>query len=227
MLYGDAGCKVLLLDNEVLPREEQITITTEDSERLVKDEKIEIKNQNCASRFMYNRSFFLVYFSVCLVTIFLFYWEIKYNGWVRNDMLPDWYIALDWGVITLLTLKVVLRFVASSSCRKFFRSKMNIFDIIVLIVCVTSQVLWFTLPNNFKEDTETTDLIMIGVRYGSRVLLICFGLANQRLHLNKIASAKEKVIFCVSGEYVTDSHQSMQVIDDPEEIQQSPTWLIQ
>lgn len=177
--------------------------------------KSEIPNRNCAYRLMYNPSFFLVYFSVFALSTFLFCYKITKYGWGKTNNVPYWYWALDWGVIALITFTVVLRAASTSSWKKYFHSKMNIFDIIVVIICVTSQVLWIILPNeDFKEDNGTVDFFMIGVRYGSRFLSIMVGLSNQRIHIRNLRSASEKIIFCASGEYATDPKMSMQIVDD-------------
>merc|ERR1719193_1708714 len=177
---------------------------------------------------MYNPSFFLVYFSVFALSTFLFCFKITEYGWGKTNNVPYWYWALDWGVIALLTFTVLLRASSASSWKKYFRSKMNIFDIIVLFICVTSQVLWIILPNeDFKEDDRAVDLFMISVRYGSRFLSIIVGLSNQREHIRKLRSASEKIIFCASGEYTTDTKMSMQIVDDEAEVYHSPAGFVQ
>jgi len=155
-----------------------------------------ISHKNFAVRLMFNRWFIFLYITVCIITVYLFGWEIKTHGWgeEENESLPTWYILLDWGVIVLLTFRFTLRIISTKSAEGIFGSLLEIFDFFVLFVCVSSQILWFSLYNEIRSHS-TASIVVLCVRHGSRFLLMAFVCVHWHQHRMKIASLKQRISF--------------------------------
>jgi len=137
---------------------EQKTITTDYD--LCEMGDSEIATHNVVFRLIYDKWFLLTYVAVCIITIALFWWEIGNHGWLDNGPLPIWFVVLDWSVIVLQTFSVLLNVLSTPVGERYLGSLLNIFDIVVLSVCLISQILYFSLISDFRRETWANSIMI-------------------------------------------------------------------
>jgi hypothetical protein len=149
-------------------------------------------------------AFYVIVFGI---QMFLLIWNLTHHSELEHvSHVPAWYLCLDIGSTILMVVEVMLRMLATR--RTFFRSKLNILDFTLMILCAGALGLYFIDP-----ETAVLGPLALTVRYGSQVLRML--LTAKRAHTRKqmVASSEGTVVDFGS---LNDSTQD--AFEDPREM---------
>merc|ERR1712018_874474 len=94
---------------------------------------------------------------------------------------------------------------------EFFKRWINVFDFVVVFLCLAVQILWLSLPHDHEmRHQEWLDSFLIVLRYSARFLVMCFLFWHQKQQRRRMRAVAKPVIFDnLSGG--TGSHKSKSV----------------
>jgi len=143
-----------------------------------------------ASRLMYTRCYLVFYVFVTVLTFILIIYDIgQRDKFIRQEIEPMWFIILDTACVGFLIIEVVIRYFASQVT--FWRSPFNIFDCLVVILCVLALVLYSHVP-----DSDVISAASLLLRYITQLMrLIIFLRWLSRNHNALVAAETTRVDF--------------------------------
>jgi hypothetical protein len=106
-------------------------------------------------------------------------------------MRAQWFIALEVFITGMLCMEVGLRLIADGTLH-FFRSKSNMFDILVALLCLASLVMLVWLPTWAEYIEEDVTFLL-------RCLRDLFRLTRLLFLIKKYAYVRVHVHVCVCG----------------------------
>lgn len=102
--------------------------------------------QQCSLALLYTKFYLSIYILSILITIALLIYDLS-NGSIMNENLdkePIWFISLDIFCVGLMVFDIIIQIQANNNYKKFFKSILNLFDFIIVFICVISiPIYWF------------------------------------------------------------------------------------
>eukprot|EP01084_Bolivina_argentea_P074490 135126_1 len=147
--------------------------------------------QQFALSILYNRSYLLVYFVIIIITLTLLIFDLyATNGNIFKDLNyePTWFIVIDIICVFLMIFDISLQVQAHH--RRYFKSLLNIFDFMVVTLCVICLPIYF--------DVQFSGLLLpvvLIIRFLARFLRIVVVYKHQRNRRRFMRNAQNDVDF--------------------------------
>jgi len=122
--------------------------------------------QDSAIRIIYHPSYIIIYALIVLLTLTLVLFDVSSTHILyvlKNE--PLWFIILDIFCVILMAFDVFIQVLAYSS--SYWRSPLNLFDFIVVALCIISVPIYFYVP---ESDFVLTLVLLL--RFGAQLLRI-------------------------------------------------------
>eukprot|EP01083_Nonionella_stella_P262284 892018_1 len=101
--------------------------------------------KQCSLALLYTKFYLSIYVLSILITVALLIYDVS-NGSIANSNLdkePLWFISLDIFCVGLMVFDIIIQ-IQANGFKKFFVSLFNLFDFIIVIICVISiPIYWF------------------------------------------------------------------------------------
>uniref|UniRef100_A0A7S4NLP3 Ion transport domain-containing protein n=1 Tax=Guillardia theta TaxID=55529 RepID=A0A7S4NLP3_GUITH len=91
-----------------------------------------------------------------------------------------WFIGLELFMVAMLVNEVMIRYIAEGSPTSFFRSKSNIFDMAVALLCLFTVTFLILMPSTMNGVQEWVPLVALRIRDFLRILRLIFLFKNHR-----------------------------------------------
>lgn len=137
-----------------------------------------------AQKFMNSRMYTAFYFFMILMNLVLIVWVLLTLP-TGGDYPDHWaFITLEVLINVLLGTEIVLKLAAQRS--HYFRSKSNLFDVFVLVLCVMALLIYaFEGASISEEIDDAVSFILLLVRYILQFLRLLLMIKNQRQNFQR------------------------------------------
>eukprot|EP00483_Globobulimina_turgida_P011632 UN11654 len=120
--------------------------------------------QQCAITMLYNRAYLIVYLSIIAMTLTLLIYDLA-HGNIIHDLKsePVWFVILDICCVALMVFDVFVQMQAHP--QTYWKSAMNVFDFVVVLLCVISIPVYFYVP-----DSDFILTVVLVLRFAAQLL---------------------------------------------------------
>ena len=144
--------------------------------------------QQCSLALLYTKLYFGIYLLSIVITIALLIYDLS-NGSIIDENLdkePIWFISLDIFCVGLMVFDIIIQILAYLDKKKFFKSILNIFDFIIVAICVISIPIYWVAPDWILS-------IVLLSRFIVRMLRIITVIRHQKMRKEYI-SARDAIV---------------------------------
>ena len=140
--------------------------------------------QECSINLLTSKSYLIIYFLIIVITLVLLIYDLL-NGNLINDLKnePIWFIILDIFCITLMLFDIFIQFMAY---KEYCKSPMNIFDSLIVLICIISIPIYFYIPTS--DFIFTVIILLRFIAQLLRIVMIYKHNENRTQYVNTITS---------------------------------------
>eukprot|EP01083_Nonionella_stella_P222029 792660_1 len=122
--------------------------------------------QQCALTMLYNRAYLIVYLLIITMTLTLLIYDLAHGNIIHDlESEPLWFVVLDICCVGLMVFDVFVQMQAHP--QTYWKSAMNVFDFVVVLLCVISVPVYFYVP-----DSDFILTVVLLLRFAAQLLRI-------------------------------------------------------
>eukprot|EP01083_Nonionella_stella_P005401 15602_1 len=124
------------------------------------------QRQQCAMSMLYSKAYLVIYLLIIAMTLLLLIYDLAHGNIVRDiKEEPIWFILVDITCVALMLFDVIVQIIAHPA--SYWKSATNVFDFMVVILCVVSIPIYFYIP-----DSDFIVTVVLLLRFAARLLRI-------------------------------------------------------
>lgn len=144
--------------------------------------------QQCALSLLYAKLYLLVYLLIIAMTLTLLIFDLAKGNIIHNlQSEPTWFVALDICCVALMVFDVIVQMFAHP--RTYWRSAMNVFDFVVVLLCVVSVPVYFYVP-----DSDFILTVVLLLRFAAQLLRIVMVYKHHENRSAYISTTRDDVV---------------------------------
>jgi len=122
--------------------------------------------QQCALSLLYAKFYLCIYLLIIAMTLTLLIFDLAKGNIIHNlQSEPVWFVIVDICCVTLMVFDVFVQMMAHP--RSYWKSAMNVFDFVVVLLCVVSIPVYFYVP-----DSDFILTVVLLLRFAAQLLRI-------------------------------------------------------
>ncbi len=146
------------------------------------------KIRNLITRCLFAPSCTIFYILMVFLNLLLIAWIFWDSGYPTHWL----FIAIEVFINCVLCGEVLLRMLIQK--KRFFKSKANLFDVLVSILCVASLIVYFSGPSTLEEVDDAVAVLLLILRYGVQFLRLILLIKNNREKLTSSCNRANNIV---------------------------------
>jgi len=163
--------------------------------------------QSCAIKLLTSTSYLVIYFLIIVITLVLLVYDLAHGDFIHDlKDEPLWFIGLDIGCISLMAFDV---FIQMCAYPEYCKSAMNIFDFIVVLLCIFSVPIYFFVP-----DSDFVLTVVILLRFIAQLLRIVMIYKHHENRQQYVRAIKQDVVDFTHLDDNSDTESQKRLLND-------------
>jgi len=122
--------------------------------------------QQCALSLLYGACYVMIYVLILGMTLTLLVYDLVRGNYIHDlRSEPLWFVVLDISCVALMVFDVLVQMAAHPE--NYWKSAMNVFDFVVVLLCVVSIPIYFYVP-----DSDVILAVILLLRFAAQLLRI-------------------------------------------------------